>query len=457
MKRKTLIRAAALALTAALLFTGCTARTPEENPESSGGSQNSMAEPEKAESSGTKAAAVAVPLENAPSIIPMPEERPYLYEENGSYGIRAADGSVLVPAEYAFGYDFDDNGLGQLRKDVGEEITWYKVGLDGTLLGDVNDTVVQTGAGPVVVVEKWNDDSSEGVFQLMNLNLEPLLPEWAEYLYHTNYYAGQKNRFFLRMPGGKLAEFLPEEMALLEFEPYDESRAELYQASWDLAEEEVVVVNGQALFGADAHSWETEDLPLPALEQVDWTIRTEDGLRQTRLSMGQNPDYDIVSFYAEGQGEPTDQIHGEDWIAVPGTVTDWPENEPAADPAALLELTGDYCADRGIDPDCMEVTEAVQGEFGVVLALNGGYKRTQEEAGEDSWAHAAVLWYPDKEDSSRYMVLDQFESAGFRSFMSGGYGIVGVFPGKGETLRVMTRAWGYEGPAQYQWFPLTEA
>lgn len=36
MKRKTLIRAAALALTAALLFTGCTARTPEENPESSG-------------------------------------------------------------------------------------------------------------------------------------------------------------------------------------------------------------------------------------------------------------------------------------------------------------------------------------------------------------------------------------------------------------------------------------
>lgn len=97
---------------------------------------------------------------------------------------------------------------------------------------------------------------------------------------------------------------------LLEFEPYDESRAELYQASWDLAEEEIVVVNGQALFGADAHSWETEDLPLPALEQVDWTIRTEDGLRQTRLSMGQNPDYDIVSFYAEGQGEPTDQIHG---------------------------------------------------------------------------------------------------------------------------------------------------
>lgn len=244
------------------------------------------------------------------------------------------DGSVLVPAEYAFGYDFDDNGLGQLRKDEGEEITWYKVGLDGTLLGDVNDTVVQTGAGPVVVVEKWNDDSPEGVFQLMNLNLEPLLPEWAEYLYHTNYYAGQKNRFFLRMPGENLAEFLPEEMALLEFEPYDESRAELYQASWDLAEEEVVVVNGQALFGADAYSWETEDLPLPALEQVDWTIRTEDGLRQTRLSMGQNPDYDIVSFYAEEQGEPTDQIHGENWIAVPGTVTDWPENEPAADPGS---------------------------------------------------------------------------------------------------------------------------
>ena len=150
MKRKTLIRAAALALTAALLFTGCTARTSEENPESSGSSQSSMAEQEKAESSGTKAAEVAVPLENAPSIIPMPEERPCLYEENGSYGFRAADGSVLVPAEYAFGYDFDDNGLGQLRKDEGEEITWYTVGLDGTLLGDVNAAIVQTSAGSVV-------------------------------------------------------------------------------------------------------------------------------------------------------------------------------------------------------------------------------------------------------------------------------------------------------------------
>lgn len=68
-----------------------------------------------------------------------------------------------------------------------------------------------------------------------------------------------------------------------------------------------------------------------------------------------------------------------------------------------------------------------------------------------------MLWFPDQEDSSRYTVLDQFESAGFRSFMSGGYGVVGVFPEKGETLRVMTRAWGYEGPPMYRWFPLTEA
>lgn len=105
----------------------------------------------------------------------------------------------------------------------------------------------------------------------------------------------------------------------------------------------------------------------------------------------------------------------------------------------------------------MEVTEAVQGEFGVVLALNGGYKRTQEEASEDSWAHSAVLWFPDKEDSSRYTVLLQNVVSGGRAFMAGRYGVVGVFPGKGETLRVMTRAWGYEGPAQYQWFPLTEA
>lgn len=137
-------------------------------------------------------------------------------------------------------------------------------------------------------------------------------------------------------------------------------------------------------------------------------------------------------------------------------MTDWPENEPAADPAALLELTGDYCADQGIDPDCMEVTEAVQGEFGVVLAIDGGYKREQGETDADSLGAqrccgSRTRW------SSRYTVLLQNVVSGGRAFMAGRYGVVGVFPGEGETLRVMTRAWGYEGPPMYRWFPLTEA
>ena len=105
----------------------------------------------------------------------------------------------------------------------------------------------------------------------------------------------------------------------------------------------------------------------------------------------------------------------------------------------------------------MEVTEAVQGEFGVVLALNGGYKREQGKTDADSWAHSAVLWFPDKEDSSRYTVLLQNVVSGGRAFMAGRYGVVGVFPGEGETLRVMTRAWGYEGPPMYRWVPLTDA
>ena len=306
-----------------------------------------------------------------------------------------------VPAEYAAGYDFSDDCLGQLRKDEDGEITWYAVGLDGTMLGDVNNTVIQTSAGPVVVVERWGDGGSRADYQLMNLNLEPLLPEWAEYLYHSNYYTGRENCFFLRLPGEELAEFLPGELALLEFEPYEESRAELYRESWDLAEEEVVVVNGRALFGADAHSWEPEDLPLPVLEQVDWTIRSGGKTRQTRISVGRDPDYDTFAFYTEGQEELTDQLYEENWIALPGTVTDWPNSEPVDNPAGLIELAGEYCSAVGIDSGCMEVTEAVQGEFGVVLALNGGYKRTHEEAGEDSWAHAAVLWYPNREEPGR--------------------------------------------------------
>ena len=266
MKRRAWMRGIALVLTAAMLLFGCSGRTPAGE---SGSSSTQMVEPE------TRVAAVAVPLEQTPALVPMPEERPTLYEEGGKYGFRAADGSVLVPAEYAAGYDFSDDCLGQLRKDENGEMTWYTVGLDGTMLGDVNNTVIQTSAGPVVVVERWGDGGSRADYQLMNLNLEPLLPEWAEYLYHSNYYTGRENCFFLRLPGEELAEFLPGELALLEFEPYEESRAELYRESWDLAEEEVVVVNGRALFGADAHSWEPEDLPLPVLEQVDWTSGAE--------------------------------------------------------------------------------------------------------------------------------------------------------------------------------------
>lgn len=449
MKRRAWMRGIALVLTAAMLLSGCSGRTPAGE---SGSSSTQTVEPE------TRVAAVAVPLEQTPALVPMPEERPTLYEEGGKYGFRAADGSVLVPAEYAAGYDFSDDCLGQLRKDENGEMTWYAVGLDGTMLGDVNNTVIQTSAGPVVVVERWGDGGSRADYQLMNLNLEPLLPEWAEYLYHSNYYTGRENCFFLRMPGEELAEFLPGELALLEFEPYEESRAELYRESWDLAEEEVVVVNGRALFGADAHSWEPEDLPLPVLEQVDWTIRSGGKTRQTRISVGRDPDYDTFAFYTEGQGELTDQLYEENWIALPGTVTDWPNSEPVDDPAGLIEQAGEYCSAVGIDSGCMEVTEAVQGEFGVVLALNGGYKRTHEEAGEDSWAHAAVLWYPNREEPGRdRRVLDQFEYAGSRAFMAGGYGIVDVFPGKEGTLRVMVRSWAYEGPAQYSWFPLAGA
>ena len=283
----------ALVMTAAMLLSGCSGRTPAGE---SGSSSTQTVEPE------TWVAAVAVPLEQTPALVPMPEERPTLYEEGGKYGFRAADGSVLVPAEYAAGYDFSDDCLGQLRKDENGEMTWYAVGLDGTMLGDVNNTVIQTSAGPVVVLERWGDGGSRADYQLMNLNLEPLLPEWAEYLYHGDF----------TLPGGKLLlpaaarrgadEFLPGELALLEFEPYEESRAELYRESWDLAEEEVVVVNGRALFGADAHSWEPEDLPLPVLEQVDWTIRSGGKTRQTRISVGRDPDYDTFAFYTEGQG-----------------------------------------------------------------------------------------------------------------------------------------------------------
>lgn len=203
MKRRAWMRGIALVLTAAMLLSGCSGRTPAGE---SGSSSTQMVEPE------TRVAAVAVPLEQTPALVPMPEERPTLYEEGGKYGFRAADGSVLVPAEYAAGYDFSDDCLGQLRKDENGEMTWYAVGLDGTMLGDVNNTVIQTSAGPVVVVERWGDGGSRADYQLMNLNLESLLPEWAEYLCHSNYYTGRENCFFLRLPGEELAEFLPGEL-----------------------------------------------------------------------------------------------------------------------------------------------------------------------------------------------------------------------------------------------------
>lgn len=442
MKQKALARGAALALAAALLLSGCTGRT------SPGESSSGQTE---AQASGTRVAAVAAPLEYAPELIPMPEEWPSLVEENGAYGIRAADGSVLVPAEYAFGYGYTDYNLAQLRRDTGDDMTWYTVGVEGTLLAEVNDTILQTSAGPVVFVEQ--QDPVNRLCQVMNLDLEPLLPEWAEYGYYTNY-TDRENRFFLRLPGKDTAEFLPGEMALLEFEPYDSGREELYRDSWDLAEEEVVVVNGRALFGADSHEWDLEDLPLPALEQADWTVWTGDGIRQTKLCMGAEPTYGSPVFYPEG--ETPEEIYSGDWIAVPGTVTDWPEVKPVDDLAGLMDLAGEYCSAVGIDPGCMEVTEAVEGEFGVVLALNGGHKLEQGESGEDSWAHSAVLWFPDPADSGRYQVMTQSETSGFRSFMAGGCGIAGMFSGADGSLRVMTKAWGYEGLGSFHWFPLAE-
>ena len=65
--------------------------------------------------------------------------------------------------------------------------------------------------------------------------------------------------------------------------------------------------------------------------------------------------------------------------------------------------------------------------------------------------------YDEGKNTWNRRVLDQFEYAGSHAFMAGGYGIVDVFPGKEDTLRVMVRSWAYEGPAQYSWFPLAGA
>lgn len=64
----------ALVMTAAMLLSGCSGRTPAGE---SGSSSTQTVEPE------TRVAAVAVPLEQTPALVPMPEERPTLYEEGG--------------------------------------------------------------------------------------------------------------------------------------------------------------------------------------------------------------------------------------------------------------------------------------------------------------------------------------------------------------------------------------
>lgn len=67
----------ALVLTAVMLLSGCSGRTPAGE---SGSSSTQTVEPE------TRVAAVAVPLEQTPALVPMPEERPTLYEEGASMG-----------------------------------------------------------------------------------------------------------------------------------------------------------------------------------------------------------------------------------------------------------------------------------------------------------------------------------------------------------------------------------
>ena len=407
-------------LLALTLLAGCAAPR-EEAPAPSG--QEAVSEPAGGKAPAVDAltvGAIAVPVNSIEGIVPRPESWPELYTENGKYGFRNADGSILAPAEYEDGQPFSDRYLGKLKGVRSDgEIVWYTIGLNGNHGEMWNSFIWDTSAGPVVLAER-----EEG-YSLENLNLSDLVPGPSPLAFSDG--KSENATLYLQWEDGRLAQYLPEEDAVLLFEPCAPD-AEGYRAVYDL-DGSWLVSNGQ-LVAADGSD---PDFPLPAAEQVPYTLITADGFRETTLRFVKNPDYDGAIL------QPEEGPVSGDWVAVPGAAdaADW--QTPAEEPAAYAALAERYLAQKGLAPGEAAVTSAVAAGEEVLLTVATPLPEAPEA---DSRALSAVLWFPDASDPAAWQTLEESELTGSKAIMTARYTLLAAGP-SGAVVRIN----GYEGSA----------
>lgn len=188
-----------------LLLSACNVKVAETNDETKSQASASNAETaDNAESQtssvgadneiidydGTLFGVIVKPIENF-KVLPLPETVPYVYEENGLFGYKNPDGSVLIPAEYNVAQDFY-MGFGSVRKDTtvnGEpNYEWFEVTSKGKIF-DVDSYTYMEGIGLWVAVK----DGKHGVINAEGEEIIPLEYDFHALAYDESFYTGFKD------------------------------------------------------------------------------------------------------------------------------------------------------------------------------------------------------------------------------------------------------------------------
>ncbi len=269
MKKRFLISVFAIVLAVMTLLAGCK-QDSETNSSSKTGShaifQNNQSSISSTNTDDPKVdsmlfGVIKNPIIGFDSIVPMPETVPSVYEENGLFGYKNADGSVLIAAEYNVAQEFYQ-GYGAVRKDTivnGENhYEWFKVSSTGKLFAadwlNYDETIGLWFGAKDAKYGVIDGDANE----IIPFEFDILTKENGESLCTT-------------VKAEQIIYFDLAEGCSYRYEPYQEESKESYSNVLNLTDYDLFIVGNQLLVNGE---WDSTGhlIPLSLIQDIDWDV-----------------------------------------------------------------------------------------------------------------------------------------------------------------------------------------
>lgn len=199
------------------------------------------------------------PIENF-NVLPMPETVPYVYEENGLFGYKNADGSVLLEAQYGVANEFYD-GFGSVRKDTKLEngemgYEWFDVNSKGELFSF--DSISYNKDIGLWICKK------DGKYGVVNSQGEEIIPFDMDILsgpYAEGCFTSIKDNDAVCIDLKKGCYYISK--------PYKEKNKDNYISAVNLSDYDFCIINGLLTVNGEEDLY-GQKIPFDLIKKINW-------------------------------------------------------------------------------------------------------------------------------------------------------------------------------------------